>query len=47
MNSRLHQTEKYQHEQIPLTRAMGVSVVACDESGMVIEAPLPLNQNGS
>lgn len=39
------ETEKYFHEQIPITRAMGVRVVAHDESGFVIEAPVALNSN--
>ena len=37
--------EKYFHEQIPITRAMGVRVVAHDETGFVIEAPVALNSN--
>jgi thioesterase domain-containing protein len=41
----LQQAERYLHEQIPLTRAMGVRVVAADESGLVLEAPLALNHN--
>jgi thioesterase domain-containing protein len=41
----LLETEKYFHEQIPITRAMGVRVVAHDESGFVIEAPVALNSN--
>ena len=39
------ETEKYFHEQIPLTRAMGVRVVANDENGFAIEAPVALNSN--
>lgn len=39
------ETEKYFHEQIPLTRAMGVRVVANDESGFTVEAPVALNSN--
>lgn len=38
-------TEKYFHEQIPITRAMGVHVVSHDESGFAIEAPVALNSN--
>jgi thioesterase domain-containing protein len=41
----LLETEKYLHEQIPITRAMGVRVVAHDENGFVIEAPVALNSN--
>jgi thioesterase domain-containing protein len=37
--------EKYFHEQIPITRAMGVRVVARDENGFAIEAPVALNSN--
>jgi len=37
--------EKYLHEQIPLTRAMGLRVVAGDQAGFVIEAPVALNSN--
>lgn len=37
--------EKFFHEQIPITRAMGVRVVAHDESGFAIEAPVVLNLN--
>lgn len=37
--------EKYFHEQIPITRAMGLRVVASDESGFVVEAPVALNSN--
>jgi len=33
------------HEQIPITRAMGVRVVANDENAFVIEAPVALNSN--
>ncbi len=39
------EAEKYFHEQIPLTRAMGMRVVAHDEGGFVIEAPVALNSN--
>lgn len=37
--------EKYFHEQIPITRAMGLRVVANEESGFVVEAPVALNSN--
>ncbi len=43
--SPLRQAEAYFHEQIPITRAMGVRVVANDENGFVIEAPVALNSN--
>jgi thioesterase domain-containing protein len=41
----LLEAEKYFHEQIPITRAMGVRVVANDENGFVIEARVALNSN--
>jgi thioesterase domain-containing protein len=37
--------EKYLHEQIPITRAMGVRVVAHDDKEFVVEAPVALNSN--
>jgi thioesterase domain-containing protein len=37
--------EKFLHEQIPITRAMGLRVVANDESGFTVEAPVALNSN--
>src|ERR1700748_487832 len=37
--------EKFFHEQIPITRAMGLRVVANDESGFTVEAPVALNSN--
>jgi len=43
--SLLHEAEKYFHEQIPITRAMGVRVVAHDENEFVVEAPVALNTN--
>ena len=43
--SPLRQAEAYFHEQIPITRAMGVRVVANDENGFVLEAPVALNSN--
>lgn len=39
------EAEQYFHQQIPITRAMGVRVVAHDENGFVIEAPVALNSN--
>ena len=41
----LAEAEKFLHEQIPITRAMGLRVVANDESGFVVEAPVALNSN--
>jgi thioesterase domain-containing protein len=43
--SPVSQVEKYLHEQIPITRAMGLRVAASDESGFVLEAPVALNSN--
>lgn len=45
MNDRLAAAEKFLHEQIPITRAMGLRVVANDENGFVVEAPVALNSN--
>jgi putative thioesterase YiiD len=41
----LLEAEKYFHEQIPITRAMGVRVMANDQAGFVVEAPVALNSN--
>jgi thioesterase domain-containing protein len=41
----LRQAQAFFHEQIPITRAMGMRVVANDENGLVIEAPVALNSN--
>jgi thioesterase domain-containing protein len=41
----LLQAEKFLHEQIPLTCAMGVRVVAHDADGFTVEAPVALNSN--
>ena len=41
----LRAAEKFFHEQIPITRAMGLRVVASDESGFTVEAPVALNSN--
>ena len=41
----LHDAEEYFHQQIPITRAMGVRVVAHDEGEFVVEAPVTLNSN--
>ena len=45
MNDRLAAAEKFLHKQIPITRAMGLQVIANDESGFVVEAPVALNSN--
>lgn len=39
------EAEQYFHQQIPITRAMGVRVVAHDESQFIVEAPVALNSN--
>src|ERR1700704_1592820 len=39
------EAERYFHEQIPITRAMGLRVAANDENGFVVEAPVALNSN--
>ena len=45
VDDRLRDAEEYFHEQIPITRAMGVRVVAHNENEFVIEAPVALNSN--
>ena len=37
--------EKFLHEQIPITRAMGLRVAGCDAEGFAVEAPVALNSN--
>lgn len=37
--------EQYFHQQIPITRTMGVRVVAHDERQFIVEAPVTLNSN--
>lgn len=41
----LQETEYFFHDQIPLTRAMGVKVAAYDSNGLVLTAPLAANHN--
>ena len=41
----LRAAEKFFHEQIPITRAMGLRVIANDEHGFTVEAPVALNSN--
>ena len=41
----LREAEKFLHEQIPITRAMGLRVMANDESRFTVEAPVALNSN--
>lgn len=45
MEDHLGAAEKFLHEQIPITRAMGLRVIAHDETGFVVEAPVALNSN--
>jgi thioesterase domain-containing protein len=45
VDERLSAAERFFREQIPLTRAMGLRVVADDETGFVVEAPVALNSN--
>jgi len=45
MDERLRAAERFFHEQIPLTRAMGLRVIAHDETGFMVEAPVALNSN--
>jgi thioesterase domain-containing protein len=37
--------EKFLHEQIPITRAMGLRVAGHDDAGFTVEAPVALNSN--
>jgi thioesterase domain-containing protein len=41
----LREAEKFLHEQIPITRAMGLRVTAHDDTGFTVEAPVALNSN--
>ena len=45
MDRALLEAEKFLHEQIPITRAMGLRVVANDTDGFTVEAPVALNSN--
>ena len=45
VDDRLRAAEKFLHEQIPITRAMGLRVMANDENEFVVEAPVALNSN--
>lgn len=45
MNPDLAATERFFHEQIPLTKAMGVRVEAHDGKQLVLTAPLEANHN--
>jgi thioesterase domain-containing protein len=41
----LRDAEQYFHQQIPITRTMGLRVVAHDENEFILEAPVALNSN--
>lgn len=41
----LREAERFFHQQIPLTRAMGVRVVRADGDKIAVEAPVAPNQN--
>ncbi len=42
---RAHETEEFLHQQIPITRAMGVRIEAYDGQQLVLTAPLTINHN--
>ena len=42
---RVHETERFLHEQIPLCQAMGVRVESFNEGRLVLTAPLEPNHN--
>lgn len=44
-DSACQQVERLFHRQIPVTVAIGVQVVECDETGLVLTAPLAANHN--
>jgi thioesterase domain-containing protein len=41
----LQDLEKFFHERIPITEAMGIRVLACDEQQLTLTAPLDRNHN--
>lgn len=45
MRGRTGELEHFLHEHIPLARAMGVRIVAADGDGLVLSAPLAVNNN--
>ncbi len=45
MNDLIQKTERYFHEKIPLTRAMGLTVESYDAEKLVLAAPLEPNHN--
>lgn len=44
-SDRLRETERFLHEKIPLTRAMGVRVESNDDHQITLTAPLAANHN--
>jgi thioesterase domain-containing protein len=44
-DSALRRAEEFLHQQIPITRAMGLRVLVSDEDGFAVEAPVALNSN--
>ena len=44
-DDRLRAAEEFLHARIPLTRAMGLRVVAKDDARFAVEAPVALNSN--
>jgi thioesterase domain-containing protein len=45
MNHTTHDVETYLREHIPLSQAMGVSVLSCGDDGVLLAAPLAPNIN--
>jgi thioesterase domain-containing protein len=45
VEERLRTAEKFLHEQIPITRAMGLRVAGDDGDGFAVQAPVALNSN--
>jgi thioesterase domain-containing protein len=45
VDDRLRAAEKFLHEQISITRAMGLRVLSSDANGFALEAPVALNSN--
>jgi thioesterase domain-containing protein len=41
----LAETEQFLHEQIPLSKAMGVKLESADAGGLILTAPLDVNHN--
>ncbi|MEY4484915.1 MAG: hypothetical protein RL693_2367 [Verrucomicrobiota bacterium] len=43
--SLLRDTERFLHQQIPLSLAMGVAIESCDHHQLIVTAPLDANHN--